>query len=59
MKKKLLKFVNSRTFWIQVASVAVFTVNEFMPVIPKEYIVYANIGLTLLNRYIKASKEVK
>jgi hypothetical protein len=57
--KKIIRFVSNRTFWIQAASAVALIGNEMMPIVPKEYIIYANIGLTLLNRYLKAAKEVK
>lgn len=61
MKKKnaFIRFITNRTFWIQAGTIVSVTANEIMPIVPREYVFGVGIGLTLLNRLLKAAKEVK
>lgn len=58
-KKVLLRFICNRTFWITTGTIVASTANELMPIVPPQYVAIAGAGLILLNRLLKAAKEVK
>ena len=61
MKKKntFVRFITNRTFWISTATVIATSGAEIMPLVPPQYVALAGVGLILLNRLLKAAKEVK
>lgn len=57
MKKKILKFVSNRTFWINTLGGAALILDTVNPVLPVKYIAAATMIATLINRFVKVIKE--